>query len=539
MRSAIRVLPAFVLLLAAPLSFAARGDSFGRAPAVPNTLVQLAQVPIPTIPIPTLPIPLGSTTTTVAASTTTTTTTVPGATTTTLPGSGCSCAGGTPTKQSSTTGVGTGSCGHLDADGNPNFFPLACGGLYFGGAGVGVPLPSTIPDLGTSIANVACNGTALTLTGTTPAEAGGNRCSGGTNHHNACTTNADCPGGACKFLLCSNAGCLFGPPLPVPNGSHGGAATSTCVINTVAANAAGTGDCAAGTTTNYDLPLNSALFLAGDLMAMRCSGGTTPGANCTGGGACGTTTACAGGGTCVNDTGRCTDNGAPCCSDSDCSVAATCETGACAGGTNDGKGCITTADCPGAGAKCRTFIQPCPICEPTTNTCNGGPNDGLTCTPGASPVDGDFPSSHDCPPSTSLGIGSLPIGFKLDTGTITKTAVDLPDQANVFCGFCKNKVTNAFRNPAVACNTNADCAAFTGFTSCGQRTSGAFTSADVARTIIETGSPAGALTTGGAAQPQTLISIFCIPPTFNALVDSAADLPGPGAAALQGTTQLQ
>src|SRR5207248_8874079 len=201
-----------------------------------------------------------------------TTTTVPGATTTTLPGSGCSCAGGTPTKQSSTTGVGTGSCGHLDADGNPNFFPLACGGLYFGGAGVGVPLPSTIPDLGTSIANVACNGTALALTGTTPAEAGGNRCSGGTNHHNACTTNADCPGGACKFLLCSNAGCLFGPPLPIPASAHNAAAISTCVINTVSQNASGTADCGTGTTTSYSIPLSSAVFLTSDLMLMRCSG---------------------------------------------------------------------------------------------------------------------------------------------------------------------------------------------------------------------------------------------------------------------------
>src|SRR5204863_422406 len=195
----------------------------------------------------------------------------------------CTCTGGTPTRQSFTTGVGTGSCGHLDADGNPGFFPLACGGLYFGGAGVSTPLPSTIRDLGTTVTNVSCNGSAVTLSGT------------------------------------------------------------------------------------------------------------------------------AAGGTCVNDTGRCTDNGGPCCSDGDCNVGATCESAACVGGTNDGKGCITAADCPGAGAHCRTFIQPCPICDPTTNTCDGGPNNGLTCTPGASPVDGDFPTSHDCPPATSLGIGTLSI----------------------------------------------------------------------------------------------------------------------------------
>jgi len=50
-------------------------------------------------------------------------------------------------------------------------------------------------------------------------------------------------------------------------------ATSTCVINSVTANGSGTGDCAAGTTTAYNLPLNAAIFLVGDLMAARCSGG--------------------------------------------------------------------------------------------------------------------------------------------------------------------------------------------------------------------------------------------------------------------------
>src|SRR5205823_12153399 len=91
------------------------------------------------------------------------------------------------------------------------------------GRWVATPLPTTVPDNGLSISNVSCAGTALTLTGTTPAEAGGNTCSGGSNHHNSCTTNADCPGGTCSFLHCTNAGCLFGPPLPVPNGSHASA----------------------------------------------------------------------------------------------------------------------------------------------------------------------------------------------------------------------------------------------------------------------------------------------------------------------------
>src|SRR5438067_7250672 len=111
----------------------------------------------------------------------TTTTTTTSTTTTTCPG-GCCCAGGAPTQTSFTTGIGSGNCGHLDADGSPNFFTLACGGLYFGGANVGVPLPSKIPDQGSSLTAVSsCSGNTLTLAGATAAQTTGgsppnNRC---------------------------------------------------------------------------------------------------------------------------------------------------------------------------------------------------------------------------------------------------------------------------------------------------------------------------------------------------------------------------
>ncbi len=393
-----------------------------------------------------------------------------------------------------------------------------------------MPLPSVIPDQGTSLINTTCNGTTLTLTGTTPAQAGGNRCSGGTNHGGTCTTAGQCPGGTCAFLKCTTTGCLFGPPLPIPNGSHGGAATSTCVVNTVSQNATGTADCSTGTTTSLSMPLTSGLFLTGDLLTSRCSNGPTPGKGCSTNGDCGT------GGTCVNDSGRCTGNGAVCVLDTDCGANGTCETGMCAGGSAAGHGCIVNTDCPGS--TCQTLIQACPICNPTTHVCNGGANDGLSCTPGDSALNGDYPTSHDCPPPPGKFLGNLPIAFNLTTGTLKVTAFDTTAQSNVFCGFCANTAGTAFKNPPVSCTSSTDCAAVTGFTRCRQKDAGAFSGDDIARTINLTGSPAAGGVTGGAPVPSTLVTAFCIPPTFNPLVDSAADLPGPGATTLIGTTQL-
>src|SRR5205814_8982133 len=68
-------------------------------------------------------------------------------------------------------------------------------------------------------------------------------------------------------------------------------------------------------------------------------------------------------------------------------------------------------------------------------------------------------------------------------------------------------------------------------------TSGAFTANNVARTIIETGSLSGPLTVGGPGAPSTLVSIFCMPLTFSSLVDTAEDIPGPGAIAIPGIAQ--
>src|SRR5439155_1743823 len=121
--------------------------------------------------------------------------------------------------------------------------------------------------------------------------------------------------------------------------------------------------------------------------------------------------------------------------------------------SNDGRLCLTPApssvECGGAACvNDFTDIQPCPICNTTTGKCNGGVNDGLPCTPADSPSLGAaYPTSHDCPvdpPGCEANapgcknIGSLPIGFRLTTGTTTVSAANLTDQPGVFCGFCRD-----------------------------------------------------------------------------------------------------
>ncbi len=292
-----------------------------------------------------------------------------------------------------------------------------------------MPLPAAVPDTGTSdTAITACDPVtgAVSLGATTAAETGSN-------------------------LTCTAAGCLFGPPLPIPNPSS--VATSTCVVNVVAQDASGTGNCSDGSVESLSLPLSSGIYLTGDAVPAA----------------------------------------------------------------------------PG--------IQPCPICN---GTCQGGPNNGQPCTPGSSPLGEAYPTSHDCPPDPAAFLGALPIGFNLSTGEQSRTATDLPSQTNVFCGFCAT-AAGVFSNPAVPCTSDAQCT--TGaFTRCRQRSPGAFstgvTSFATARTITEVGEEAGVCLADGQPADATLVSVFCIPPTFNGLVDGSADLPGPGAVALIGQASL-
>ena len=200
-------------------------------------------------------------------------------------------------------------------------------------------------------------------------------------------------------------------------------------------------------------------------------------------------------------------------------------------------------------------IQPCPVClGGTSGTCVGGPNNGDPCTPGTSTLSGNpsYPTSHDCPPDPMFGIGTLPIAFSLTSGSVVWSGTGATNdtgstssvQNRVFSGFCRDTDgTGAFAgsSPATAqeCwrNGMAVGPACSGtFESCEQRNNGAFgPNGGANRTIIAVGSASSILSGSASA---TLVSIFTIPPTFDPTVDSAGDLPGPGAVSLPGTATL-
>ena len=138
-----------------------------------------------------------------------------------------------------TTDVGTGSCGAVTDDSGANVTCLTCAGLYFGGGAEAVPLPATVPNMGSSLTKVSgCSDTCLTLANLTSTDTGSNR-------------------------NCTSVDCLFGPPLPIPN--NAAAPLSTCVINIVAADAQGFAQCDTG-ASSVNLPLTSLTYLFGDLL---------------------------------------------------------------------------------------------------------------------------------------------------------------------------------------------------------------------------------------------------------------------------------
>ena len=54
----------------------------------------------------------------------------------------------------------------------------------------------------------------------------------------------------------------------------------------------------------------------------------------------------------------------------------------------------------------------------------------------------------------------------------------------------------------------------------------------------EGGTPANACIGDGADHAATLVSVFCIPPSYDPIVDPSGELPGPGAVSLPGTSKF-
>jgi hypothetical protein len=173
-----------------------------------------------------------------------------------------------------------------------------------------------------------------------------------------------------------------------------------------------------------------------------------------------------------------------------------------------------------------------------------------------------YPTSHTCLldplQNITASIGGLPISLELTTGSQTVDAEDRPNGARVFCGFCRDVIGTGslcfegnlsggcpVASPpadgnAVPCSSDAGCGADgtdDQYESCVQRDPGAFSEGSATR-ITVTGDSSGCLGDLNT-HPGTLVSIFCVPPTFDSTVDAAGDLPGPGATLLYGEAQLQ
>src|SRR5262249_51300668 len=143
--------------------------------------------------------------------------------------------------------------------------------------------------------------------------------------------------------------------------------------------------------------------------------------------------------------------------------------------------------------------QPCPRCSAT----------GSPTSPGSGTCDRGASMGLPCMTTNSQGLSSdcLPGGSdkSQDLGTI---GVDLTPLAT----------TTASKSDAsgLLCPAQADAGCF------GQST---------CRAVSVDGLPAGPISLD-APVPVTLASAFCIPSTNNAVVNAAANLPGPGAASL-------
>ena len=203
-------------------------------------------------------------------------------------------------------GLGTGSDGTSygmvlakDTNNGDVTLPLGAGCLYIGGGNSTVP-GGIVPDGSLSRFNVTqdCEGEMVLA----PALGDSTTCTKGAGPGKACindltpwpnlqtcTVDADCPhtgspAGATATKSCvDKPNCLFGPPLPIVNGT-----LSTCVVNSLGIDASGSVVATSG-SARINLPLRSHTFLTGDPNEPcptcksdgKCSAGSRIGLTCS------------------------------------------------------------------------------------------------------------------------------------------------------------------------------------------------------------------------------------------------------------------
>jgi hypothetical protein len=220
---------------------------------IENTTPTTSTTTVTTTTVTTTTVTTTTTSTTMSTTTTTTSsTTTSSSTTSTTTSSTTTTTGGmTPAFLEFVTGTPGGTCGNTQDGSAVVIKNLTCGGLNIGGGQSIVPEGPT-PDGSISRFALNCVGPACNIGPTSTAP----------------PVNSAVPD-------CTDTGCNFGTPLPIPNPTIPN--ITTCVLNTWSAPASGTLDLAAGTSST-SVPLNSDIYLTGNVgqPCPKCSATGTP-----------------------------------------------------------------------------------------------------------------------------------------------------------------------------------------------------------------------------------------------------------------------
>jgi hypothetical protein len=163
-----------------------------------------------------------------------------------------------PTTLTFVLGTRGGTCGTIKDGSSATIRNLTCGGLNIGAGGSIVPEGPT-PDGSVSLFSLSCAAPPTCTIGPTTTAPGVN------------TAAPDC----------TNTGCNFGTPLPIPNPTI--PLITTCVLNSWASPASGSVDLSTGASMT-NVPLASDIYLTGNLAqpCPKCSATGTPSSPGTG-----------------------------------------------------------------------------------------------------------------------------------------------------------------------------------------------------------------------------------------------------------------